>query len=183
MSWKIDPSHSTIEFTVKHMMFTTVRGRFESFDGTIEINSESLLASRAEGTIDLASIDTREEQRDAHLHSADFFDVENYPQMRFRSTPIEALGGNEYKVYGDLTIKDTTREVAFDVVSAGRGQDPWGNQRWGLSASTKLNRKDFGLTWNVALETDGWLVGDEINISIELQLVQEQPQPEAAAVA
>ena len=138
MNWKIDPTHSTIEFSVKHMMFTTVRGRFGEFDGTVEINSENLLASKAEGTIDLASIDSRDQQRDAHLRSADFFDVENYPQMSFRSTRIEALDGNEYEVYGDLTIKGTTREVAFDVVSAGRGQDPWGNQRWGLSASTKL---------------------------------------------
>jgi polyisoprenoid-binding protein YceI len=183
MSWKIDPSHSLIEFSVKHMMITKVRGQFTSFDGAVTVDPTSLPASKVEGSIDVASIDTGEEQRDNHLRSADFFDVENYPQMTFRSTRIEAMGGDEYKVYGDMTIKDVRREVVFEVSNEGQGQDPWGGQRWGISATARLNRKDFGLTWNVALETGGWLVGDEVKITIELQLVQEQPQPETVAAA
>lgn len=183
MTWKIDTTHSLIEFSVRHMMITKVRGQFKEFEGTINIDANNLLNSSATGSITVNSIDTREPQRDAHLRSADFFDVEKFPAMSFRSTRIEALGGDKYKVAGDLTIKDVTKEVVFDVTSEGRGQDPWGNQRWGLSATTKLNRKDFGLTWNVALETGGWLVGDEITINAEVQLMQEQPQPEAAAVA
>ena len=182
MNWQIDLSHSAIEFSVKHMMITTVRGQFKSFDGTLTIDSDNPAASRVEGSIDVASIDTREEQRDAHLRSGDFLDVENHPKMSFRSSRIESLGANQYKVYGEMTIKDVTREVVFDVVDEGRGEDPWGNQRWSISAFTKLNRKDFGLTWNVALETGGWLVGDEIKVSVGLQLVlQQQPEAEAAA--
>jgi polyisoprenoid-binding protein YceI len=180
MKWQIDPSHSTIEFSAKHMMFTTVRGQFKTFESNLSIDSTNPANSRAEGSIDVASINSGEEERDAHLRSEDFFDVEKYPQMTFRSTRIESLGGNRYKVYGQMTIKDVTREVVFDVTDEGQGQDPWGNQRRGISAETKLNRKDFGLTWNVALETGGWLVGDEIKISVELQLVaQEQPEAEA----
>lgn len=182
MAWKIDPAHTLIEFSVKHMMFTNVRGRFGSFDGTLQLNEETSEASYVEGTIDVASIDTNEPDRDTHLKSADFFDVENYPTMHFKSTRIERDGDGRYKVYGDLTIKDTTREIAFDVTDHGRGQDPWGNRRGGFSAETTLNRKDFGLNWNVALEAGGWLVGDEIKVSAELQAVQEQEQsePEAA---
>ncbi len=182
MNWQIDPTHTTIEFSVKHMMITTVRGQFKSFAGNLHIDPSNPAASRVEGSIDVASIDTREAQRDAHLRSADFFDVENYPKMSFRSSRIEPLGANQYKVYGQLTIKDVTREVVFDVADEGRGQDPWGNQRWGISASTKISRKDFGLTWNVALETGGWLVGDEVKIAVDLQLVLQQ-QPETETVA
>ena len=182
MKWQIDPSHSTIEFSVKHMMFTTVRGQFKTFSGDLTIDPANPAQSYAEGSIDVASITTGEEQRDAHLRSGDFFDMEKYPQMSFRSSRIESLGGSMYKVYGQMTIKDVTREVVFDVTDEGQGQDPWGNQRRGISAETKLNRKDFGLTWNVALETGGWLVGDEIKVSVELQLVgQEQPEVEAVA--
>jgi polyisoprenoid-binding protein YceI len=176
MSWKLDPSHSTIEFSVKHMMITTVRGAFTSFDGTLQLDEQNPAASHIEGTVDVASINTNESQRDDHLRSADFFDAENYPQMSFRSTHVEHSGGDNFKLYGDLTIKDVTREVVFDVVNEGQGQDPWGNQRWGFSAATKLSRKDFGLTWNVALETGGWLVGDEVKVAIELQLVQQQSE-------
>ena len=182
MNWQIDPTHTSIEFSVKHMMFTTVRGQFRSFDGNLSIDPHNPTNSRVEGSIDVASIDTGEEQRDAHLRSGDFFDVENNPKMFFRSTRIEPLGANQYKVYGEMTIKDVTREIVFHIADEGQGQDPWGNQRRGISAETKLNRKDFGLTWNVALETGGWLVGDEIKVSIELQLVaQEQPEAEAVA--
>ena len=182
MNWQIDPTHTSIEFSVKHMMITTVRGQFKSFAGNLHIDPSNPAASQVEGSIDVASIDTREGQRDAHLRSADFFDVENYPKMSFRSSRIEPLGANQYKVYGQLTIKDVTREVVFDVADEGRGQDPWGNQRWGISASAKISRKDFGLTWNVALETGGWLVGDEVKIAADLQLVLQQ-QAETETVA
>ncbi len=178
MNWKIDPAHSQIEFSVKHMMITKVRGRFADFDGTVKINQDNPAASTVEGTVDLASMDTRDAQRDGHLRSADFFDVEQFPQMHFRSTRIRPAGAAHYKVYGDLTIKDVTREVVFDVTDEGGGQDPWGNQRRGVSATTRINRKDFGLNWNVALETGGWLVGEEVTITADVQLVQEQEQPE-----
>jgi polyisoprenoid-binding protein YceI len=179
MTWNIDTSHSEIGFSVRHMMISKVRGQFKSFEGNLYIDADNPAFSRVAGSIDVASIDTREEQRDAHLRSGDFFDVDNFPKMSFQSTRIEHQSGNRYKVYGNLTIKHITREIAFDVTDEGKGQDPWGNQRWGVSATAKINRKDFGLTWNVALETGGWLVGDEITISTEMQLVY---QPELEAV-
>lgn len=182
MTWNIDPQHTQIEFSVRHMMISKVRGQFKSFEGTLDINTDNPAASSVAGTIDVASIDTREPQRDAHLRSADFFDAEKYPKLSFRSSRIEPAGKGHYKVVGDLTIKDVTREVVFDVTDEGRAQDPWGNQRWGVSASTRLNRKDFGLTWNVALETGGWLVGDDVTITAEVELVK-QVQPEPAANA
>ena len=179
MTWNIDASHTQIEFSVRHMMIAKVRGQFEQFEGQIHLNAENPAESWAEGTVDVNSINTKESQRDDHLRSADFFDVETYPKMSFRSSRIKSLGASQYKVYGNLTIKDVTREVVFNVADEGQAQDPWGNKRWGLSASTKINRKDFGLTWNVALETGGWLVGDEITINAEVELVY---QPEAEAV-
>lgn len=184
MTWKIDPVHTEIEFTARHMMIAKVHGRFKSFEGTIDLDPKHPAKARVEGSIDVSSIDTREAQRDTHLRSPDFFDVEKYPKMTFRSTRIEPLGANQYKVYGDLTIKDVTREVVFDAVDEGRTTDPWGNQRIGVSATTKINRKDFGLTWNVALETGGWLVGDDITINAEVELVAEsEAEPEVAAPA
>ena len=180
MTWNIDASHTQIEFSVRHMMIAKVRGQFEQFEGQIHLNAENPAESWAEGTVDVNSLNTKESQRDDHLRSADFFDVENYPKMSFRSSRIESLGAKQYKVYGDLTIKDVTREVVFNIADEGKAQDPWGNKRWGLSANTKINRKDFGLTWNVALETGGWLVGDEITISAEVELVY---QPETEAVS
>lgn len=179
MIWRIDPTHTQIEFSVRHMMISKVRGRFETFDGAIHLDAENPTASRVEGTVDVASINTQDEQRDGHLRAADFFDVEKYPQLSFRSTRVEPVGSGQYKVYGDLTIKGVTREVVFDVADGGQAQDPWRNKRWGFSATTKINRKDFGLNWNVALETGGWLVGEEVTISAEVELVQEQPDQEA----
>jgi polyisoprenoid-binding protein YceI len=180
MSWKIDSDHSQIEFSVKHMMITTVRGYFGTFDGTVEINEENPEQSSAEGMIDVASINTGTEDRDRHLRSADFFDVENYPTMHFRSTELKMTGENEFKLYGDLTIKGHTREIVFDARDEGQMKDPWGNQRRAFSAQAKLNRKDFDLNWNVALEAGGWLVGDEIKVSVDLQLVQKQQSTEQA---
>ena len=171
MSWKIDTAHTSVEFAVKHMMISTVRGRFSNFDGTVEVDPNNLLNSRVEGWIETASIDTRDEGRDAHLRSADFFDAETYPRMKFASKRIEKLGGDRYRVVGDLTIKDITREFTFEVTDEGQNKDPWGGTRWGLSAAGSLNRKDYGLTWNVALETGGVLVAEQVKIQAELQMV------------
>lgn len=171
MAWKIDAAHSSIEFSAKHMMITTVRGRFATFDGTLNVDSQNLLRSSVEGWVETASVDTHDANRDGHLRSPDFFEAEKYPRMTFRSTKIEKAGDGRYRVTGDLTIKETTRPITFEVSDDGRGKDPWGNQRWGLSATAAINRKDFGLTWNVALETGGWLVGDQIKIQVELELI------------
>lgn len=183
MAWAIDPTHSTVEFRAKHMMFTTVRGHFDSFQGTLNLDLENPENSYVEGTVDVNSVDTGNEMRDNHLRSADFFDVENHPTMTFRSTRIVSKGDNEYKVYGDLTIRGTTREVVWDVEAAELGKDPWGNPRLGFSAETKLNRKDFGLNWNVALESGGWLVSDEIKVSAEIQAVLSQEDAKETAEA
>lgn len=182
MSWVIDQSHSLIEFSAKHMMFTTVRGRFTKFDGSLDLNEKHPEKSYVEGTVDLSSVDTHDRDRDTHLRSPDFFDVEKYPTMTFRSKRIQTVDQNHFKVIGDLTIKDVTQEITFDVTNEGAGKDPWGNKRLGLSAKAKLNRKDFGLNWNVALEAGGWLVGEEVKIAIELQAIQKQATPEQEAL-
>lgn len=171
-TWTIDPAHTTVEFSLKHLMISTVRGHFGAVSGTIVLDEQDPAASSVTAEIDVTSIDTRQEQRDAHLRSADFFDVEKYPSITFRSTRIEALGGGEYKVHGDLTIRDVTRQVVLETTDEGRGGDPWGGQRAGFSATTKIDRRDFGLTWNQALETGGVLVGNDIKISLEVQAVK-----------
>jgi polyisoprenoid-binding protein YceI len=178
MEWIIDRAHSMLEFRAKHMMFTTVRGQFDTFEGSLQLDMRRPENSYIEGRVDVKSIDTGDENRDGHLRSADFFDIANHPYMTFRSTRIEPKGQNRFKVVGDMTIRGTTRPVEWDVEAAELGKDPWGNQRLGFSAETKLNRKDFGLNWNVALETGGWLVSDEIKIAAELQAV---PSAEDAA--
>lgn len=179
MAWIIDPQHSTVEFTVKHMMISTVRGSFKTYAGKLDLDFDNPAASTVEGTIDTASVTTGEKDRDNHLRSADFFDAEKYPQMTFRGTRIERLGGDRFKVHGDLTIKETTRPLSFDVTYEGRAKDPWGNQRVGFNGTAKLNRKDFGLTWNVALEAGGWLVSEEVKISAEVQLIEQVAEPAA----
>ncbi len=187
MAWKIDTSHTNLEFGVKHMMITTVRGRFNKFDGTITVDPQNLLNSKVEGWVDLSSIDTRDANRDAHLRSSDFFDAETHPQMTFVSKRIQHVGGDEYKVIGDLTIRGVTREFTFDVTSEGQYKNPWGSVVWGLTAKGSLNRKDYGLNWNVALETGGVLVGEQVKINVELELVQVpdevQAEPAVEAVA
>src|SRR6185295_3016656 len=147
MAWTIDAAHTLVEFSVKHMMITTVRGRFTKFDGTLNINDEHPERSTVEGTIQTASIDTHEPKRDEHLRSADFFDAEKYPTITFRSRRIEPTGDNQYKVVGDITIKDVTREIVFNVTDEGQGKNPWGKQVRAFSAQATLNRKDFGLNW------------------------------------
>lgn len=181
MSWVIDPAHSQITFAVRHMMISNVYGRFESFTGQVELDEADPTRSSVEVKIDAASINTKEAQRDAHLRSADFLDAEKYPYLIFKSKRIEKIDDTRGRIYGDLTIRDITREVVLDVEYAGMVKSPWGTTSAGFSAHTRLNRKDWNLTWNVALETGGWLVGDVIQVNIELEIIK-QPE-EAAATA
>ena len=172
-TWTIDAAHSQVEFAVRHLMISTVRGRFADVKGTVAIDDTDPAAAQVEVTIDANSIDTREARRDAHLKSADFFDVETHPAITFTSTGVSEVKGDRFKLAGDLTMHGVTREVTLDVTSEGRGKDPWGGERAGYSATTKVNRSDFGLTWNQVLETGGIAVGDEITISLDLELVKQ----------
>lgn len=179
MTWNLDTSHSEVTFAVRHMMISTVRGKFNKFSGTIDFNEADPAKSTVDASIETASIDTRDEKRDGHLKSGDFFDVEKFPALTFKSTRVEKVSDNSGRVYGDLTIRDVTRPVVLDVEYAGQARSPWGTTSAGFSATTKINRKDFGLTWNVALETGGVLVGEDISIAIEAELVK-QPDAQAA---
>jgi len=175
-TWTIDPSHSLVEFTARHMMITRVKGRFSGVSGTVVTNDADPSKSSVNVEIDAASIDTREEKRDGHLRSGDFLDVENHPHLTFRSTRIEGSpksAGDSFTVVGDLTIRGTTREVTLDATFDGSGTDPWGGTRASFSAETKVDRREFGLTWNQALETGGVLVGNEVKISLEVQAVKQ----------
>jgi polyisoprenoid-binding protein YceI len=172
-AWTIDSSHSEVGFAVKHLMISTVRGRFGTVSGQVEFPASDYSDARADVTIDAASIDTREDKRDAHLRSADFFDVEKFPTLTFKSRRVQAIKGDAFQLVGDLTIKGITREVVLDVEVEGFQKDPWGNHKAGFTASTRVNRKDFGLTWNAALETGGVLVSDDIKIALDVQLLQK----------
>lgn len=169
-TFTIDAAHSSVEFAVRHMMISTVKGRFGDVAGTVEIPEQG--QPKVDVTINVSSIDTRSEQRDTHLRSADFFDVERFPVMKFVSTKAERAGDG-WKLAGDLTIIGVTRPVTLNVTEEGAGVDPWGNEKVAFSATTKSNRADFGLTWNAALETGGVLVSDEVKISIDAQLVKQ----------
>lgn len=169
-SYSIDRAHSSVEFVVRHLMITKVRGRFGAVSGTIELEPGNDVPRSVQASIDATSIDTREPQRDAHLKSPDFFEVEKYPTLEFVSTRIEGDAGS-FTIHGDLTIHGITREVALKSEFEGRTADPWGGQRIGYSASTTINRKEFGLGWNAALETGGVMVGDEVRIELEIQAV------------
>ena len=171
-AWHIDPVHSHVEFAVRHLMISTVRGRFREFSGTLTGDPSDPAGASVTITIDAASIDTREGQRDAHLRSADFFDADRFPEITFTSTNV-ASDGDHLNVAGFLTIRGVTKKVTLRVTPEGRAKDPWGGERAGYSATTTVNRKDFGLTWNQALETGGVLVGDEVRISIGMQLVRQ----------
>jgi len=172
-TWNIDPVHSVAEFKVKHMMISNVKGQFTGVSGKLTLNDADITRSQIEATIDAATINTREAQRDAHLRSADFFDVEKFPTLSFKSNKISRTGEGELSVEGELTIHGVTRSVAFAVEGpTAPGKDPWGNTRIGISATTKINRKDYGLTWNAALETGGILVGEEITITLDVQFVK-----------
>jgi polyisoprenoid-binding protein YceI len=167
-TWTFDPAHTRLGFVARHLMTAKVRGSFQSFSGTIEV-ADDLTQSRVEVSIDTASITTNSTDRDNHLRSGDFFDVENFPTMRFDSTEIKDLGNGAFEVIGDLTIRDTRRSVTLDTTYLGLIADPWGNTKAVVEATTKINREDWGLTWNAALETGGVLVSKEITIEIEVQ--------------
>ena len=180
-TWNIDPTHAEVAFAVRHLMLATVRGRFGAVSGTVQWNDAEPAKSKVDVTIDVNSIDTRQDMRDNHLRSADFFDVANHPTIRFVSKRVEGELSGDFKVIGDLTIRGTTKEVALDVSLQGRGRDPWGNERAGFEAKGKINRSEFGLTWNQALETGGVAVGDEIKISIDVELVKQAAAGATAA--
>jgi polyisoprenoid-binding protein YceI len=171
--WVIDTAHSSVEFSVKHMMIARVKGSFDRFSASIEADPTDLTTANIEFTVDAASINTRNDDRDAHLRSADFFDVEKYPSLTFKSTNIVKKDDDEYELTGDLTIRDVTRQETFLVTFEGQGKDPWGNEKVGFSAEGKINRSDYGLTWNAALETGGVLVGDQIKISLSIEAAKE----------
>ncbi len=179
MLWQIDPAHSSINFSVRHMMISKVRGQFKNFSGTVGFDAENPANTTVEIEIDVNSIFTDEEQRDDHLRSPDFFDAANYPVATFQSTRVEQIDSETGKLYGNLTIKGVTKEVVLDVAYGGTAVTPWGTQAAGFSATTSLNRKEWGLNWTQALETGGFVVGDKIKLDIELELVK-QPEAETA---
>ena len=183
MSWIIDPAHTRATFTVRHMMITNVYGQFDKVTGTVEFDEQDPARSTLDVQIEAASINTREEKRDAHLKSPDFFDVEKYPYLYFKSKRAQKTGENTGRIIGDLTIHGITREVTLDVAYNGQAKSPWGTTSAGFTATAKINRKDWALNWNVALETGGWLVGDTINITIEAEIVKQPEAVPAEAVA
>jgi polyisoprenoid-binding protein YceI len=173
ITWKLDPAHSHAEFKVKHMMISNVKGSFSGLTGTLTENADSPSLSGIEASIDVNTVSTGDAQRDGHLKSADFFEAEKYPQMTFKSTKVEKKGEEDYAVTGDLTVHGITKPVTFKVEGpSAPGKDPWGNTRIGLAATTKINRKDFGLSWNAALETGGILVGEDVQIALEVQFIK-----------
>ena len=177
-TWTIDAAHSSVELAVKHMMFTTVRGRFKDVKGTIEADEQNPDASTVNVEIAAASIDTGSPDRDAHLRSADFLDVENHPTLTFRSKRVEGAmekEGDKFRVVGDLTIRGTTMEVTLECQYEGTGKDPWGGTRAGARAEARIDRRDWGLKWNQALETGGILVANEVRIEVEVQAVKQAP--------
>jgi len=172
--WQIDPAHSAAHFSVRHLMISNVRGEFGKVSGNVVLDPSDLTKSTVEVIVDATTIDTREPQRDEHLRSADFFDVANHPAITFRSKQITAAGAGRFKVTGDLTIRGVTRAVTFDVDGpTAPVKDPWGNVRAGVSATAKINRKDFGLVWNALTEAGGVVVGDEVSITFEAELIQK----------
>jgi polyisoprenoid-binding protein YceI len=173
-TWTIDPTHSLVEFAVKHLMIATVKGRFGDVKGTVQYNEAEPNKSRVEIEIPIGTINTHNEQRDAHLRSPDFFDAANHPLMTFKSRRIDGDINGEFKLVGDLTIRGNTREVALDGEFQGRARDPWGGERMGFTASGKINRREYGLHWNQALDAGGWVLGDDIKMSIEVELVKQK---------
>ncbi|HJZ47398.1 MAG TPA: YceI family protein [Roseiflexaceae bacterium] len=180
MAWQIDPAHSEIQFSAKHMMISTVRGRFNEFTGTVDGDEANPTAAKVEVKIDASTLVTGDEKRDTHLRSPDFLDVEKYPYLTFKSTRVEQVDDSHGKLYGDLTIRDVTNPVVLDFEYAGQAKTPWGTTSAGFNATTKINRKDWDLNWNVALETGGWLVSDQIRIDIELELIKQVEQAQDA---
>jgi polyisoprenoid-binding protein YceI len=172
-TWAIDPVHSAGEFAVKHLMVATVRGHFKITEGTIVINEANHTASSVTATLDPTTINTREEKRDAHLQSADFFETEKYPAITFQSTRVEKVNDEKWKVFGDLSFHGVTKEVELDVEEGGEIKDPYGKQRRGFTAETTIDRKDFGLNWNAALETGGFMVSDRVKITLDISAIRQ----------
>jgi polyisoprenoid-binding protein YceI len=173
-NWALDPAHTNVEFTVRHMMISNVKGQFQKTSGTVTINGNDPASAKIDATIDATSIDTRVDKRDAHLKSPAFLDVDKFPTITFKSTKVEADGPGKWKVTGDLTLHGVTKPVVLEVESTGTAiTDPMGNTRAGASATTKISRKDFGLTWNQPLETGGVMVGDEVAISIDVEAIKK----------
>lgn len=172
-TWQIDPAHTNVEFTVRHMMISNVKGQFQKTAGTITVNGSDAASAQIDATIDASSVDTRVERRDMHLKSPDFLDVAKYPTITFKSTKVEADGPNKWKVTGDLTLHGVTKPVVLDVESSGAPVSMGGKTHAGASATTKIKRSDFGLTWNKALEAGGVMVGDEVAISIDVEAIKQ----------
>jgi polyisoprenoid-binding protein YceI len=172
-TWQVDGAHSAVNLAVRHMVISKVRGHFGKWSAKLQLDTAELTRSSVEVEIEAASIETGVADRDTHLRSPDFLDAAKYPTLRYRSRRVEAVSKDRLRVVGDLTIRDVTREVVLDVEYGGQGKDPWGNTRVGFTAATSLNRKDFGLTWNQALETGGVLVADRVDIEIELQAIKQ----------
>jgi len=172
-TWNIDPAHSAAEFKVKHMMISNVKGKFTELSGVLSLDEADVTKSAIEASIPINTISTGDEQRDGHLKSADFFDAEKFPTMTFKSAKVTSASGGEFTVTGDLALHGVTKPVTFDVEGLSRpAKDPWGNLRIGLSATVKINRKDFGLIWNSALETGGVLVGEDISITLDVEFIK-----------
>ncbi|GEJ58850.1 YceI family protein [Anaeromyxobacter diazotrophicus] len=172
-SWQVDGAHSSVNLTVRHMVISKVRGHFAKWSAKLALDTADLARSSVEVAIDAASIDTGVADRDQHLRSPDFLDAQKYPALTYKSRRVEVLSPERLRIVGDLTIRNVTREVALEVEYGGQGKDPWGNQRAGFTATASLNRKDFGLTWNQALETGGVLVADRVDVEIELQAIKQ----------
>lgn len=172
--WALDTAHSSVNFSVRHMMIANVKGSFHNFSATVEADPTDLTTANIEFTIETSSVDTRNKDRDGHLVSADFFDVENFPTMTFRATNIEKTDEGEYNVTGDFTLHGVTKQETFVVTYEGQGKDPWGNEKVSFSAEGSLNRSDYGLVWNAALETGGVLVGDKVKISLQIEAAKAE---------
>ena len=173
-SYKIDPAHSSVTFTVAHMAISKVHGRFDKFSGTLDYTPGETKTWKTEAVIETASINTSAADRDNHLRSPDFFNAEKFPAMTFKSVKVSGVKGMKGKVHGELTLMGVTRPVVLEVEASGPATDPWGNERLGAVATTVINRKDFGLVWNKVLETGGLLVGEKVNITLELEFVKEK---------
>ncbi len=183
MAWVIDSAHTEVNFTVRHMMISNVRGQFQKLSGTVEFDEANPAATKVDVQIEAASVNTKDEKRDGHLKSPDFFAADQYPYLTFKSKRVEVKDASHAHLTGDLTIRDVTKEVVLDVEYNGSAKSPWGTTNAGFSAKTSINRKDWGLNWNVALETGGILVGEQINIAIELEVVKQPDAVPAEAVA
>ncbi len=172
--WALDTAHSSVDFSVRHMMIANVKGTFTSFNATIEADPADLTTANIEFSVDTASVDTRNKDRDGHLVSADFFDSANYPAMTFKAVAIEKTDDGEYNLIGNLTLRGVTKQETFAVTFEGQGKDPWGNEKAGFSVTGTLNRSDYGLVWNAALETGGVLVGDKVKVNLQIQAAKAE---------